>query len=1320
MSCAICDGDTDDPSLVVSLTEKGLVGVLNACRARGNLKLVEVIEFRKKKSERIIVHKSCRKEITDLRKIKVDEKPPPAKKTRSSIEPFHWSTCCLFCGSQCFERDKKQVCEVTTNSFRQSILDVCLSRLDDPYSAAIAHRIQNCSDIAAVKAKYHKVCSSKFYKLKQSIDTGDADEKPFSQVDEEKRKPGKPKDVIASNAFQKTCNWLESTAEPLLLSEVETYMATFANIDGESHMWGRRYLKDQLQKKFGDHIEISSDGYNLVIRLKDMAKRVINDKWYQDRKPNLDEEKNRIILAAAKIIKEEIREMKYDKSYYPDEESIANVSEGKKWIPKSLNTFLENIIESEVKQNSIGQCLVQAIRPKSAILPIPFGVGIEMDHVFGSRWHTNQLSDLGFSITYDEVIRYKQSVLQGGRIECFIPRRCFTQWAGDNADHCTRTLDGKNTFHGMGTIAITSSVSNNTVAPLPLVKRMVRIPVNDLTRDKGIPVVPFIGPPKAGLSDFVFEPRETIPQRSVLLKKQHSNSLWQIGWTFASETRNHPNWLGFMQNIKGNNDSIIEKSDVFLLPLLDEDPTTETCIYSTLLNISKQARILEIPTASVTFDQPLWLKAAGIVKAKGMDIVCRLGGFHTLMSFLGSIGTVMDGSGIESALGEVYGENVIQHLMSGKAYARSLRGHFLLEAALTQKLIDGFYQDLPEADVKELDKILSNVIAGQCGYDKIEESEAIKSYERKLEEWKNKLASQSRTAKLWIKYLDYINVVKVFITAERTGDWPLHLVAIERMLNLFAATGHIHYAKSARLYLQQMNELKTRYPWLYQKFLEGYHPVRRTKRYWSGLWTDLAIEQMLMGLMKGRSGLTRGRGLNESVRHVWIHSMHRCTSVHNAMTTFTGRERKSSEQHVDMTKSRRQRDYTDMMKIRAWLDQHEPFDENVPGLRSLSTGLTAKDGDGVNCDRAEEVGLAIHKKMDNLVFTDAKISRSDHVKPLAYLYSNVKIDKKSIYINPLTLFTRLIAIVQREEHIEKYFSYEMATLPISLFKDGLMRKADKPALRKYLVDSKVEESESNGKIVLDGGALLRRVRWKKGETYEQTFQRYNTHIERQYGKSTIVFDGYKPSIKDHEHQRRGSLEKTSADIKVISANKAHGKQDAFLTNTYNKEQFIHLLSEHLRKSGHSVINCDDDADTIIAETAIKLANFEPVTVIADDADVLFMLIHHFEDSMSDVYFKSNKIEKCWNVRDIVRSVGPLIKSFILFVHAWLGCDTTSAIYDQGKTNLIKKMVKSAKLRELCTVVADPQASENEVVEAGRVIFLMMYGAPPTGSLTNLR
>ena len=48
---------------------------------------------------------------------------------------------------------------------------------------------------------------------------------------------------------------------------------------------------------------------------------------------------------------------------------------------------------------------------------------------------------------------------------------------------------------------------------------------------------------------------------------------------------------------------------------------------------------------------------------------------------------LMDGSGIESILQKVYGENSVEYMMlGGKAIARALLKHILVESTLTIKL----------------------------------------------------------------------------------------------------------------------------------------------------------------------------------------------------------------------------------------------------------------------------------------------------------------------------------------------------------------------------------------------------------------------------------------------------------------------------------------------------------------------------------------------------------------------------------------------------------------------------------------------------------
>lgn len=98
------------------------------------------------------------------------------------------------------------------------------------------------------------------------------------------------------------------------------------------------------------------------------------------------------------------------------------------------------------------------------------------------------------------------------------------------------------------------------------------------------------------------------------------------------------------------------------------------------------------------------------------------------------------------------------------------------------------------------------------------------------------------------------------------------------MLNLFAANGCINYAESARLYIKQMRELQETHPWLFEKFTEVYHAVRRSDQLWSRLWSGLVIEQTLMRFINTRGGLTRGRGISEAVRHLWVLSLNDCSN----------------------------------------------------------------------------------------------------------------------------------------------------------------------------------------------------------------------------------------------------------------------------------------------------------------------------------------------------------------------------------------------------------------------------------------------------------
>ena len=186
-------------------------------------------------------------------------------------------------------------------------------------------------------------------------------------------------------------------------------------------------------------------------------------------------------------------------------------------------------------------------------------------------------------------------------------------------------------------------------------------------------------------------------------------------------------------------------------PIIDLNPNDETCIYSTLLFVIKQAQRYNVPVPCITFDLPLWIKAVKIATAEGLDIVCRLGGFHTLTSFLGSIGNLMKGSGLQELLEEIYPPKTVEHILSGKAYYRPLREHTIVEAALSSLLLD-ILQNESDIDFDMFSTFYNQAMSGENTAPEFE-CEAFKIVYDKLSALKSKLLSNSRTAQLWLLYI---------------------------------------------------------------------------------------------------------------------------------------------------------------------------------------------------------------------------------------------------------------------------------------------------------------------------------------------------------------------------------------------------------------------------------------------------------------------------------------------------------------------------------------------------------------------------------------
>ena len=77
-----------------------------------------------------------------------------------------------------------------------------------------------------------------------------------------------------------------------------------------------------------------------------------------------------------------------------------------------------------------------------------------------------------------------------------------------------------------------------------------------------------------------------------------------------------------------------------------------------------------------------------------------------------------------------------------------------------------------------------------------------------------------------------------------------------------------------------------------------------------------------------------------------------------------------------------------------------------------------------------------------------------------------------------------------------------------------------------------------------------------------------------------------------------------------------------------------------------------------------------VVLIGDDTDLLVLLLYHSKELRNDIYLITNvatKREIIWSVKESITALTTSTIKNLPFVHAFLGCDTTSRIQGLGKS-----------------------------------------------------
>ena len=183
------------------------------------------------------------------------------------------------------------------------------------------------------------------------------------------------------------------------------------------------------------------------------------------------------------------------------------------------------------------------------------------------------------------------------------------------------------------------------------------------------------------------------------------------------------------------------------------------------------------------------------------------------------------------------------------------------------------------------------------------------------------------------------------------------------------------------------------------------------------------------------------------------------------------------------------------------------------------------------------------------------------------------------------------------------------------------------------------------------------------------------------------------------------------EVQVTVTIKFAIKKDEFLSNTLKKQDIINLVSEVLVKEEFKTAHVLDDADTLIARTALSCSKEKQVKLILEDTDILILLWHFINEDVHQVIFQSEI--RTWSIQHLIDKTGHM-KGAILLIYGFLGCDTVSRIY----CIVEDKRTKSSKLVNIYCDVAlifyNHLSTELNIQETGKRLLLGIHNRVYTG------
>ena len=233
------------------------------------------------------------------------------------------------------------------------------------------------------------------------------------------------------------------------------------------------------------------------------------------------------------------------------------------------------------------------------------------------------------------------------------------------------------------------------------------------------------------------------------------------------------------------------------------------------------------------FDQTIYSKACEIKwkeAEKSQNYVLMLGIFHLLMMYTGILNKRFSVSGLKDALiqSSIIAEGSIDSALRGKCYNRDVRLYkTAYESLLCLVLLEVMTDLSPEIEnhlstlFKSFEESPQETIQSSLDNDAL--CNVYHSFLDIKIKWEE---TGSDLQKLWLTFINMVELLLNTILSVRSGDWHLFVTYVKDVIPYTFAYDNINYARYLTAMFSEMLSLEDNFPEIYKEFVAGNFAVQ--------------------------------------------------------------------------------------------------------------------------------------------------------------------------------------------------------------------------------------------------------------------------------------------------------------------------------------------------------------------------------------------------------------------------------------------------------------------------------------------------------------